>query len=85
MRKEVSETKFGYTYLVPLDFSLGIILKVSVSFETTFDDFAELLSESFVVEKMVDSKTGTRSLGRISGTNTFLGGTNAKNGRPSLI
>ena len=64
-------------YLVSLDFALGVVLEVTISFETTFNNLAEFLSEGFVIEEVVYSKTRSRSLGRVSRTNTFLGGTNA--------
>lgn len=70
-------TAEGMMYLVSLDFALGVVLEVTISFETTFNNLAEFLSEGFVIEEVVYSKTRSRSLGRVSRTNTFLGGTNA--------
>ena len=64
-------------YLVSLDFALGVVLEVTISLETTFNNLTEFLSEGFVIEEVVYSKTRSRSLGRVSRTNTFLGGTNA--------
>lgn len=50
---------------------------MTISFETAFNKFPELLGKCVVVKEVVNTETRTRSLSRVRRTNSFLGGTNA--------
>lgn len=58
--------------LIPLNFSFSIILKATVTLESTLHDFAKFLGKLFVIEEMVDSKTRTRRFAGVSWTDAFL-------------
>jgi hypothetical protein len=48
------------TYFVPLDFTFNVILKASITFESTLYNFAEFLGKLFAIKEMVYSKARTR-------------------------
>ena len=66
------------TYLVPLDLTLGVVLKVTIALESVLYDFAELLRKSVVIEEMVDAEPRTRRFRGVGRTNALLGGADAR-------
>lgn len=74
--KEIEEV-YKTTNLVSENLALGIVLEMTITFETAFNEFPELLSKGVVVEEVVNTETRTRSLSRVRRTNPLLGGTNA--------
>lgn len=62
------------THLQHLNLTLGVKLKVTVSLEPSLDQLSELSWESRIVE-VVHSKSGPGCLGRVCGSDTFLGST----------
>jgi hypothetical protein len=60
------------TNLILLDLAFGIIFKVTVSLEPALDQLPELFRETRVVQ-VVNSKTGSRRLARVSWSDTSLG------------
>jgi hypothetical protein len=60
------------TDLVLFDFPFGIVFKVTVSLEPALDQLPKLFREAGVVQ-VVDSQTGSRSLARVSWSDTSLG------------
>jgi hypothetical protein len=63
--------------LVPLDLSLSVVLEVTVSLDPALDQLSELGRKDLLVKEVVDSETGSGSLGRVSGSDASLGGTDA--------
>ncbi len=65
-------------YLVTQDFAFGIVLEVTITFESSFDELSKLDGECFVIEKVMNPQPRSRRLPRVRWTNTLLGGTDAK-------
>ena len=65
------------TYLVPLDLTLGVVLKVTVALEATFNELAKFQSKRFMVEEMVDAHAGAAGFRRVRRAYAALGRPNA--------
>ena len=73
-RTSLSVCLGSWAYLQHLNLTLGVKLKVTISLEPALDQLPELGWESRVIE-MVNSESGPGCLGRVSGSDTLLGGT----------
>jgi hypothetical protein len=62
------------THQEHLNLTLGVELKVTISLEPTLYKFSELLREGRIVQ-VVHSETGPGCFGRVSWSDTLLGGT----------
>jgi hypothetical protein len=60
------------SYLVSCNFALGVVLKVTVSLESSFYQFAKLCSKQFSIVEVVYPKTRSGSLGRVCWTDSLL-------------
>ena len=60
-------------HLVANDLALGVILKVTVTLESTLDDLTELGCKGLVVEQMVHAQARARRFARVRRTNALLG------------
>jgi len=61
------------THQEHLNLTLGVEFKVTVSLEPTLYKFSELLRESRIIQ-VVHSETGPGGFGRVSWSDTLLGG-----------
>lgn len=63
------------THEIHLNLAFCIELKVTVSLEPSFDELPELGGEARVIQVM-DTETRSGGFGRVSGSDTLLGGAN---------
>jgi hypothetical protein len=62
------------THQEHLNLTLGVELEMTISLEPTLYKFSELLRESRIIQ-VVHSETGPGGFGRVSWSDTLLGGT----------
>lgn len=69
---------------IHLNLTLSVELEVAVSFEPALDQFPELGREGRV-EEVMDTKTRSRGLGRVSGSDTLPGSANGRATKLNLL
>ncbi len=69
-------TQFVGKLLVPQDLAFSVVFEITIALESAFNELPKLGREGFV-EEVVDAQARSRSLSRVSRTNSPLGGADA--------